>query len=72
MDMSISECNASIGAAIVQNCNNCTIIVKNYNGLSRDEAELLELYRQLPIWQRVDVATYILSLKKALDAPKPE
>lgn len=72
MDMSISECNASIGAPIVQNCNNCTIIVKNYNGLSRDEAEFLELYRQLPIRQRVDVVTYLISLQKAPGTPKPE
>lgn len=68
----ISQTSIQGAAVSLINANGNTITVNVYNGLSRDEAELLELYRQLPIRQRVDVATYILGLKKALDAPKPE
>lgn len=68
----ISQTGIQGAAVSLINANGNTITVNVYNGLSRDEAELLELYRQLPIRQRVDVVTYLLSLQKAPGTPKPE
>lgn len=45
------------GAAVLQNCTNCTVYVINQQGniLSPEERELVDLYRQLPIRARMEL-----------------
>lgn len=52
------------GAAVLQNCTNCTVYVINQQGntLSPEERELVELYRQLPIRARVELIQAAIGL----------
>ena len=52
------------GAAVLQNCTNCTVFVINQqsNALSLEEKELVELYRQLPIRARVELIQAAIGL----------
>ena len=54
------------GAAVLQNCTNCTVFVINQqsNALSLEEKELVELYRQLPIRARVELIQAAIGLEE--------
>ena len=54
------------GAAVLQNCTNCTVYVINQQGntLSPEERELVELYRQLPIRARLKLIQAAISLEE--------
>lgn len=54
------------GAAVLQNCTNCTVFVINQQGdtLSSEERELVELYRQLPIRARVELIQAAIGLEE--------
>jgi hypothetical protein len=56
--------SAHSGAAVLQNCTNCTVFVINQQGntLSPEERELVDLYRQLPIRARVELLRAAISL----------
>lgn len=52
------------GAAVLQNCTNCTVFVINQQGdaLNPEERELVDLYRQLPIRARVELIQAAIGL----------
>lgn len=54
------------GAAVLQNCTNCTVFVINQqeDTLSPEERELVELYRQLPIRTRVELIQAAIGLEE--------
>lgn len=58
--------SAHNGAAVLQNCTNCTVFVINQQGntLSPEEKELVELYRQLPIRARVELLQVAIGLEE--------
>lgn len=61
-----SHISAYSGAAVLQNCTNCTVFVINQQGntLSPEEKELVELYRQLPIRARVELLQVAIGLEE--------
>lgn len=52
-----SHISAHSGAAVLQNCTNCTVLVINKQGdvLSPEERGLIDLYRQLPFRARAQL-----------------
>ena len=56
--------SAHTGAAVLQNCTNCTVYVINQqeNILSPEEKGLVDLYRQLPIRARVELIQAAIGL----------
>lgn len=54
------------GAAVLQNCTNCTVYVINQQGntLSPEEKELVELYRRLPPRARVELIQAAIGLEE--------
>lgn len=51
---------------VLQFCTNCTVNVTNQqvNGLSPEERELIDLYRQLPIRARVELIQAAIGLEE--------
>ena len=61
--------NAQNGAAVLQNCTNCTVIVANQTGviLSEEERGLLALYRQLSLPGKLRLIQAAVSLQAQLE-----
>lgn len=53
------------GSAILQGCTNCTVYVTNSTGglVSVEEQEILGIYRQLSIRERMELVQVAISLK---------
>ena len=58
--------SAHSGAAVLQNCSNCTVYVINRqeDTLSPEERELVDLYRQLPIQAQVELIQAAIGLEE--------
>lgn len=54
------------GAAVLQNCTNCTVYVINQQGntLSPEEKGMVELYRRLPPRARVELIQAAIGLEE--------
>lgn len=61
-----SHIAAHNGAAVLQNCTNCTVYVINQQGnaLSPEERALIDLYRQLPIRARMELIQAAIGLEE--------
>lgn len=61
--------SAQNGAAVLQNCTNCTVIVANQTGviLSEEERGLLALYRQLSLPGKLRLIQAAVSLQAQLE-----
>lgn len=60
-----SHIAAHNGAAVLQNCTNCTVYVINQQDtLSPEERALLDLYRQLPIRARMELIQAAIGLEE--------